>query len=107
MHSKANIINIIAEEKKLSEREIAVIESLTTVPGKYAEFALIQQTPSGSRTLHLLSASTPLKYAFTANSPEDRKRIFEFQQSGMTKNQALLEFSKEYPNGILSANKVV
>ncbi len=100
-------IRIIAEEKKLSEREIAVIESLTTVPGKYAEFALIQQTPSGSRTLHLLSASTPLKYAFTANSPEDRKRIFEFQQSGMTKNQALLEFSKEYPNGILSANKVV
>jgi len=99
----ADKVKIIGAEKNLSDREIGIIESLRTLPGKYAEFILIQQTPTGSRSLHLLSASTPLKYAFTANSPNDRNKIFEYQQSGLTRNQALRKFSHEYPSGLMSA----
>jgi hypothetical protein len=101
----ADKIRLIGNEKNLSVRELNVIESLNTIAGKYAEFALIQQTPFGMRMLHLLSASTPLKYAFTANSPEDRRMIYEYQQSGLNRNDALLKFSREYPFGKLSSRK--
>ncbi len=100
----ADKAHIIAKEKNLSASELSLIESLTTVPGRHAEFALIQQTPFGQRTLHLLSASTPLKYAFTANSPEDRRKLFEYQKLGLSRQSALLKFSKEFPAGIISSN---
>jgi hypothetical protein len=94
---------IISEEKNLSTKEIFIINSLITKPGEYAEFVLIQQTPFGQRSMHLLSASTPLKYAFTANSHEDRNKIYHLEKNGLSRRNALIEFSRNYPNGVLTS----
>src|SRR6202000_2720815 len=77
---------LIGQEKSLGPEELKRIQALTTVPGSHAEFMLIQKTPHGQRSLHLLSASTPLKYAFTANSPEDRRVMAEYQTAGLSRS---------------------
>jgi hypothetical protein len=73
------------------------------VPGRHAEFLIVQQTPHGQRTMRLLSASTPLKYAFTANSPEDRRAIQSYQQEGLSRPDAVRRFAREHPGGIASS----
>ena len=93
----------VAEEKNLSPVELAHVQSVTTVPGSHAEFLLVQQTPHGQRTLRLLSASTPLKYAFTANSPEDRRALQAYQQEGISRPDAVRRFAREHPRGIVSS----
>ena len=95
----------VADEKNLSPVELAHIQSVTTVPGSHAEFLLIQQTPHGQRTLRLLSASTPLKYAFTANSPEDRRAIQAYQHEGLSRPDAVRRFAREHPQGIVSSRQ--
>lgn len=94
---------LIVQEKNLSDPELDHIQAMTTVPGSHAEFLLIQKTPHGQRTLHLVSASTPLKYAFTANSPEDRRELQSFQEAGLSRPEAVRKFAREYPQGIVSS----
>ena len=94
---------LIAQEKNLSDPELSCIQAINTVPGRHAEFLLIQKTPHGQRSLHLLSASTPLKYAFTANSPEDRRVLQSLQQSGLSRADAVRRFAQEHPQGIISS----
>lgn len=94
---------LIAEEKSLGAEELRRIQALATMPGSHAEFLLLQKTPHGQRSLHLLSASTPLKYAFTANSPEDRRALAAFQSGGLSRADAIRRFAREHPRGILSA----
>lgn len=94
---------VIAEEKRLSGEEMRCIQGLATLPGSHAEFLLVQKTPHGQRSLHLLSASTPLKYAFTANSPEDRRALAALQAGGLSRAEAIRRFAREHPRGILSA----
>lgn len=94
---------LIAQEKSLSAQELALIQAIGTVPGHHAEFLLVQKTPHGQRTLHLVSASTPLKYAFTANSPEDRRALKAYQASGLARADAVRRFAREHPRGILSS----
>jgi hypothetical protein len=96
----------VAEEKNLSAVELAHIQSVTTVPGRHAEFLLVQQTPHGQRTMRLLSASTPLKYAFTANSPEDRRALQAYQREGLSRPDAVRRFAREHPLGIVSSQAV-
>ena len=95
---------LIVDEKNLSSQELGLILSLNTVPGSHAEFALIQKTPSGTRTMHLVSGSTPLKYAFTANSPEDRAEFQNYALSGLALPDAIRGFAKEHPRGIISSS---
>jgi hypothetical protein len=94
---------VIAEEKSLSERELKYIQSVNTTPGSHAEFLLIQKTPHGQRTLHLVSGSTPLKYAFTCNSREDRLALRDYRQAGLSRPDAVRRFAREHPRGILSS----
>ena len=94
---------IIAREKALSEAELRHIQAATTVPGSHAEFLLIQTTPHGQRTLHLISGSTPLKYAFTANSPEDRRALRGYQEGGRSRPDAVRQFAREHPRGVVSS----
>jgi len=94
---------LIGQEKSLSAAELACIESINTVPGRHAEFVLIQKTPHGQRSLHLLSVSTPLKYAFTANSPEDRRALAAYQDAGLSRPDAIRQFAREHPAGIASS----
>jgi hypothetical protein len=94
---------LVAQEKNLSPVELALIQSVNTVPGSHAEFLLIQKTPHGQRTLHLVSGSTPLKYAFTANSPEDRRALQAYQAEGLARPDAVRRFAREHPRGILSS----
>jgi len=94
---------VVAREKNLSEVELRRIQAVATVPGSHAEFLLIQMTPQGQRTLHLLSGSTPLKYAFTANSPEDRRALQAYQEAGRTRPEAVRQFAREHPRGIVSS----
>jgi len=94
---------IIVQEKGLSEAELGYIQSVNTVPGSHAEFLLIQKTPHGQRTLHLVSGSTPLKYAFTANSPEDRRELRRSMEAGLSRPDAIREFARAHPRGILSS----
>jgi len=94
----------VADEKGLSAAELAHIQSVTTVPGRHAEFLLVQQTPHSLRTMRLLSASTPLKYAFTANSPEDRRTIQAYLQEGLSRPDAVRRFAREHPRGIFSSH---
>ena len=99
-HDKARLI---AAEKNLSARELSYIQSVNTVPGRHAEFLLVQKTPRGQRTLHLASGSTPLKYAFTCNSREDRRALDAYRQEGLTRPEAVRRFAREHPRGILSS----
>ena len=99
-HDKARLI---AQEKNLSARELSYIQSVNTVPGRHAEFLLVQKTPQGQRTLHLASASTPLKYAFTCNSREDRRTMEGYRQEGLTRPEAVRRFAREHPGGRLSS----
>jgi type IV secretory pathway VirB4 component len=101
-HDKARLI---AEEKNLSATEFGYIQSVTTLPGSHAEFLLIQKTPHGQRTLHLVSGSTPLKYAFTANSPEDRRELQRYMQGGLSRPDAVRQFARDHPRGILSSRR--
>jgi hypothetical protein len=94
---------VITEEKNLSAAELGYIQSITTVPGSHAEFLLIQKTPHGQRTLHLVSGSTPLKYAFTANSPEDRRELQRAMLGGLPRPDAIRQFARAHPRGILSS----
>jgi hypothetical protein len=94
---------VIAQEKNLSAAELGYIQSVNTVPGSHAEFLVIQKTPHGQRTLHLVSGSTPLKYAFTANSPEDRREMHRMIQGGLARPEAVRRFAGAHPRGILSS----
>jgi len=94
---------LLAQEKSLGAEELKRIQALVTVPGSHAEFLLIQKTPHGQRSLHLLSASTPLKYAFTANSSEDRRVMTEWQTGGLSRLDAIRRFAREHPRGIVSS----
>jgi hypothetical protein len=94
---------VIAQEKGLSDAELSHIQSINTVPGDHAEFLLVQKTPHGQRTLHLVSGSTPLKYAFTCNSPEDRRELRRLAASGLSRPDAVRRFAREHPRGILSS----
>jgi hypothetical protein len=94
---------IIAREKNLSEAELRHIQAVVTVPGSHAEFLLVQATPHGQRTLHLVSGSTPLKYAFTANSPEDRRVLRAYQEAGRSRPEAVRQFAREHPRGVVSS----
>jgi len=94
---------LIAQEKNLSARELSLIQSVNTVPGSHAEFLLIQKTPHGQRTLHLVSGSTPLKYAFTCNSKEDRLEMQNQVLNGLSRADAVRKFAREHPKGILSS----
>jgi hypothetical protein len=99
-HDKARLI---AQEKNLSAAELRAIQSVNTVPGSHAEFLLVQKTPHGQRTLHLASGSSPLKYAFTCNSKEDRLEMQSLVQSGLSRPDAVRRFAREHPRGILSS----
>lgn len=94
---------VVAQEKNLSPAELRLVQSVNTAPGSHAEFALIQKTPHGQRTLHLLSGSTPLKYAFTCNSKEDRLELQNYVMSGLSRPDAVRKFAREHPRGILSS----
>lgn len=94
---------LIAQEKSLGSEELALMQSLATVPGSHAEFLLVQKTPHGQRTLHLVSASTPLKYAFTANSPEDRRALHRYQEAGLSRAEAIRRLAREHPAGVRSS----
>jgi hypothetical protein len=94
---------VIAHEKNLSSRELQYIQSINTTPGSHAEFLLIQKTPHGQRTLHLVTASTPLKYAFTCNSREDRLALLAHVKGGLSRPDAVRRFAREHPRGILSS----
>jgi hypothetical protein len=94
---------VIAQEKGLSRAELEYIQSVNTVPGSHAEFLLIQRTPHGQRTLHLVSGSTPLKYAFTANSPEDRRELARAMQGGLSRPDAVRQFARAHPRGVRSS----
>ncbi len=94
---------LIAQEKNLSERELSYIQSVNTIPGRHAEFLLVQKTPHGQRTLHLASGSTPLKYAFTCNSREDRRRLQAYRDAGLTRAEAVRRFAREHPGGLFSS----
>ncbi len=99
-HDKARLI---AQEKNLSDRELSYIQTVNTIPGRQAEFLLVQKTPHGQRTLHLASASTPLKYAFTCNSREDRRALAGYRQEGLSRAEAVRRFAREHPRGLLSS----
>ena len=99
-HDKARLI---AQEKNLSARELSYIQTVNTVPGRHAEFLLVQKTPQGQRTLHLASGSTPLKYAFTCNSREDRRILEGYRQEGLSRPEAVRRFAREHPRGLLSS----
>ena len=94
---------LIAQEKGLSAPELSCLQTINTVPGQRAEFVLIQKTAHGQRSLHLLSASTPLKYAFTANSPEDRRALQAYQEAGLSRPDAVRQFARDHPTGIVSS----
>ena len=94
---------LIAQEKNLSAPELQHIQSVNTVPGSHAEFMLIQKTPHGQRALHLVSGSSPLKYAFTCNSKEDRLEMLHAMQGGLSRPDAVRKFAREHPRGILSS----
>ena len=97
---------LIAQEKNLSARELKLIQAVNSVPGSHAEFLLIQKTPFGQRTLHLVSGSTPLKYAFTCNSKEDRLEMQNYMMAGMARPDAVRKFAREHPRGIFSSRLV-
>jgi len=99
-HDKARLI---AQEKSLGARELSYIQSVNTVPGHHAEFLLVQKTPQGQRTLHLASGSTPLKYAFTCNSREDRRALQGYAQEGLSRPEAVRRFARQHPRGLLSS----
>jgi len=94
---------LIAQEKNLSAPELRHIQSVNTVPGSHAEFMLIQKTPHGQRTLHLVSGSSPLKYAFTCNSKEDRLEMQGSMQAGLSRPDAVRKFARDHPGGVLSS----
>ena len=94
---------VALDPKNLSARELSLIQSVNTVPGSHAEFLLIQKTPHGQRTLHLVSGSTPLKYAFTCNSKEDRLEMQNQVLNGLSRADAVRKFAREHPKGILSS----
>ncbi len=94
---------LIAQEKNLSAQELQHLQSVNTVPGSHAEFLLIQKTPHGQRTLHLVSGSSPLKYAFTCNSKEDRLEMLNSMQAGLSRPDALRKFARDHPRGSLSS----
>jgi hypothetical protein len=94
---------LIAQEKALSARELSYIQIVNTIPGRQAEFLLVQQTPRGRRTLHLASGSTPLKYAFTCNSREDRRTMEGYRREGLTRPEAVRRFAREHPAGLRSS----
>ncbi len=94
---------LIAQEKSLSDRELSYLQAVNTIPGRQAEFLLVQKTPHGQRTLHLASGSTPLKYAFTCNSRADRRRLEAYRSAGLTRAEAVRRFAREHPAGLLSS----
>jgi hypothetical protein len=99
-HDKARVV---AQEKALSPRELGLVQSVNTVAGSHAEFLLVQKTPHGQRTLHLVSESSPLKYAFTCNSPEDRREMQGYMKEGLSRADAIRRFAREHPGGLLSS----
>jgi hypothetical protein len=96
---------LIAQEKNLSARELSAIQSVNTVPGRHVEFLLVQTTPTGQRTLHLVTGSTPLKYAFTCNSRADRLELAAYRQAGLSPADAVRRFAREHPRGLLSSRR--
>ncbi|HEX3728434.1 MAG TPA: hypothetical protein VHV47_01425, partial [Opitutaceae bacterium] len=94
---------LIAEEKGLSPAELQHLLAVNTVPGSHAEFLLVQKTPHGQRTLHLVGASTPLKYAFTCNSREDRRQLQAYLAEGLSRAEAVRRFAREHPTGVFSS----
>jgi type IV secretory pathway VirB4 component len=99
----ADKARVIAREKNLSARELLYIQSVNTTPGSHAEFLLVQKTPHGQRTLHLVSGSTPLKYAFTCNSREDRLALRDYAAAGLSRPDAVRRFAREHPRGLRSS----
>ena len=94
---------LIAQEKNLSPAELQHVQSVNTVPGSHAEFMLIQKTPHGQRALHLVSGSSPLKYAFTCNSKADRLEMARAIEGGLSRPDAVRRFAREHPRGVASA----
>lgn len=97
---------LIAEEKGLAAAELQHLLAVNTVPGSHAEFLLVQKTPQGQRTLHLVGASTPLKYAFTCNSREDRRQLQAYLAEGLSRAEAVRRFAREHPTGVFSSRLV-
>jgi len=94
---------VVAREMSLGDQELRQMQSINTVAGHHAEFLLVQKTPSGRRTLHLVSASTPLKYAFACNSREDRAAMQGYLREGGSRADAVRRFAREHPAGIRSS----
>ncbi len=75
----------------LSEREIAIIDSLDSLRGDYAECYLTMGTRRGILRLE----PSPLEYAISARSPEEDRRFDRLREEEGTLSGAVLAFARE------------
>ncbi len=73
----------------LSDREIAIIDSLESVRGEYAECYMTMGTRRGVLRLE----PSPLEYAIAARSPEEDRRIDRIRAESGSLSEALLKLA--------------
>lgn len=88
--------------KGLNSWEEGIYGSLQTISGSHAEILLVQDVAAGRETTHLVSASTPLKYALTTSEKREKEVIEGYVLSGSTLPDAIRRFAREYPAGLKS-----
>ena len=89
-----NIENL-KEILRFNDREIKLVESLTSKKGKYSESFLV----AGDEKQVVLIESTPLEYWLSTTDPADL-RAFENEKSpGISDLEILKLLSKKFPNG--------
>lgn len=87
-----------------ADEAVAFIRDLETRPGEYADFVVVQQTPSGTQSHLCRNPVTPLKYAMVTSDKEDTYAMQQWmREHGWTRAQAMREFARRYPRGVAFA----
>jgi energy-coupling factor transporter ATP-binding protein EcfA2 len=96
-------IEALAKVLDLDDREQEMLKSLQSVPGKFSEALVISDTQMGRKSTAVVNRTVPTMYAAFTTNPGDRQMIEHIMASGKSYFEALIEFARRYPNGVMHA----
>ena len=82
------------------EGDILALRSLVTEPGKFSQCYMFQKRTTGMRRLILELTMPPLLYATTTTRPADKLEFEKIMASGLSINDAIVEFARRFPRGV-------
>lgn len=95
-------VDMITETFLLSEEARGRLLQLQSVAGKYSQALFVQRTGTGNRCGFVNIVPTALGYAMATTNPKDREVLMKLFAE-METTEALAEFAKRYPNGVINA----